>query len=191
MTGRKGLWEIHHDPYDVSRIHVRGPGGWITVFWRHLDRVPVPFGDLAWDHARRNAGEPGRPATEEQITDAVAALPRRAHAGPEQKAPAMSKRERRVAARTRTTTPRPAPADPAALSDQVTQGDQAARPPHPDREHAPAMSPGEDEARSAAAREHPGHSEEAGHDEEQAGTGMAKVIPLGIFDPFKEAERRW
>lgn len=185
VTGRKGLWEIHHDPYDVSRIYVRGPEGWITVFWRHLDRVPVPFGDLAWDHARRNAGEPGRPATEEQIADAVAALLQRAHAGPGQKAPAMSKRERRVAARTRTTTPRPVSADPAALSDQVTPGDQVARPPHPDRKHAPAMSPDEDEAGSAATRERPGH------DEEQVDTGMAKVIPLGIFDPFKEAERRW
>ena len=185
VTGHKGQREIHHDPYDVSRIYVRGPGGWITVFWRHLDRVPVPFGDLAWDHARRNAGEPGRPATEEQIADAVAALLRRAHAGPEQKAPAMSKRERRVAARTRTTSPRQASAGPAALSDQVTPGDQVARPPHPDREHAPAMSPDEDGAGSAATRERPGR------DEEQAGTGMAKVIPLGIFDPFKEAERRW
>lgn len=47
------------------------------------------------------------------------------------------------------------------------------------------MSPDEDEAGSAATRERPGHGEE------QAGTGMAKVIPLGIFDPFKEAERRW
>ena len=29
---RKDLWEIRHDPYDVSRIHVRGPDGWITAF---------------------------------------------------------------------------------------------------------------------------------------------------------------
>jgi putative transposase len=50
---QKDLWEVHHDPYDVSRIFVRGPDGWITVFWRHLDRVPMPFGELAWDHARR------------------------------------------------------------------------------------------------------------------------------------------
>ncbi len=36
--------QVRRDPYDVSRIHVRGPEGWITVFWKHLDRAPVPFG---------------------------------------------------------------------------------------------------------------------------------------------------
>jgi transposase InsO family protein len=49
-------WEVRHDPYDVSKIHVRGPDGWITVFWKHLDRAPLPFGELAWDHARRSLG---------------------------------------------------------------------------------------------------------------------------------------
>ena len=77
---KKNLWEVRHDPYDVSRVHVRGPDGWITVFWKHLDRAPVPFGELAWDHASRSLG---REATEEQIADAVAALLRRASAGPE------------------------------------------------------------------------------------------------------------
>src|SRR5216683_985872 len=45
-------WEIRHDPYDVSKIHVRGPDGWITVFWKHLDRAPLPFGAPAWDQDR-------------------------------------------------------------------------------------------------------------------------------------------
>jgi hypothetical protein len=44
---KKNLWEVRHDPYDVSRVYVRGPDGWITVFWKHLDRAPVPFGELA------------------------------------------------------------------------------------------------------------------------------------------------
>jgi transposase InsO family protein len=96
---KKNLWEVRHDPYDVSRVHLRGPDGWITVFWKHLDRAPVPFGELAWDHARRSLG---RDATEEQIADAVAALLRRANAGPQdQEKPKVSKRDRRVAARTR------------------------------------------------------------------------------------------
>ncbi|MDQ1247716.1 MAG: putative transposase [Actinomycetota bacterium] len=169
LTARQGLWEIHHDPYDVSRIHVRGPQGWITVFWRHLDRVPVPFGDLAWDHARRNAGEPGRPATEEQIADAVAALLHRAYTGPEQKpapaAPALSRRDRRIAALTRTTVAEPAPTG--------------------------ATTPAGGDA--FAATHHDRQDDEQGDEleQEQAGTGRAKVIPLGIFDPFKEAERRW
>ncbi len=101
---KKGLWEIRHDPYDVSRIHVRGPGGWITAFWKHLNRAPLPFGELAWDHARRSLG---REATEEEIADAVAGLLRRASQGPEdQGKPAMSKRDRRVAARTRAASPK-------------------------------------------------------------------------------------
>jgi len=109
-------WEIRRDPYDVSKIHVRGPDGWITVFWKHLDRAPLPFGELAWDHARRSLG---REAAEEQIADAVADLLRRANAGPEQEKPKMSRRDRRVAARTKATAapgrqdpPEPAPDGP-------------------------------------------------------------------------------
>ena len=64
---------------------MRGPGGWITCYWRHLDRVPVPFGELAWDHARRQLAADGHAATEQQIADAVAALLRRAYQGPQDK----------------------------------------------------------------------------------------------------------
>jgi transposase InsO family protein len=103
---RKNLWEIRRDPYDVSRIYVRGPDGWITAFWKHLNRVPMPFGELAWDHARRDLG---RGASEEEIADAVAALLRRASKGPEKDGkPALSKRDRRVAARTRAASPQEA-----------------------------------------------------------------------------------
>lgn len=104
-------WEIRHDPYDVSKIHVRGPDGWITVFWKHLDRAPLPFGELAWDHAARSLG---REATEEQIADAVADLLRRANAGPEEEKPKMSKRDRRVAARTKAAAPAAVPQAPVA-----------------------------------------------------------------------------
>ena len=104
-------WEIRHDPYDISKIHVRGPDGWITVFWKHLDRAPLPFGELAWDHAARSLG---REATEEQIADAVADLLRRANAGPEQEKQKMNKRDRRVAARTKATVPAVSPQDPPA-----------------------------------------------------------------------------
>ncbi|WP_338020714.1 Mu transposase C-terminal domain-containing protein [Streptomyces sp. TR1341] len=108
---KKGLWEIHHDPYDISRIWVRDRrrDRWITVFWKHLRRVGVPFGELAWDHACEQV--PG--GTEEQIADAAAALLRRAHDGPAAKKGPAAKRSRRVAARTRATAPdRPAPIRP-------------------------------------------------------------------------------
>ena len=55
----KNLWEVHCDPYDISRIWVRDHwnGGWVTVFWTQLHRVAAPFGEMAWDHAR--ARQPG------------------------------------------------------------------------------------------------------------------------------------
>jgi transposase InsO family protein len=145
---KKDLHEIRHDPYDVSRIHVRGPDGWITVFWKHLDRAPLPFGELAWDHARRSLG---KDAAEEQIADAVAALLRRANAGPgEQEKPKMSRRDRRVAARTKA-------AGPAAGQEQPG--------PRVPAEPAPPAA-----------------------DEDEP---LAKVIPMKIFDPFAEADKRW
>lgn len=102
---KRGLWEVHHDPYDVSRIWVRdhrGDNSWVQATWKHLDRVPVPFGDLAWDHV---SGELPR-ATETEIADAVAALLTRAHAGPELKQGSKpGKRDRRVVARTKAAGP--------------------------------------------------------------------------------------
>ena len=35
VAARKGLWEVRRDPYDVSRVFVRGPGGWITCPWKY------------------------------------------------------------------------------------------------------------------------------------------------------------
>ncbi|MBD0707514.1 integrase [Streptomyces sp. CBMA291] len=110
---KKGLWEVRYDPYDVSRIWVRDARAdrWITVLWKHLHRVGAPFGELAWDHAR--AQVPG--GTEEQIADAAAALLRRAHDGPaaEQDRPTKrSRRDRRIAARTRTTSTNRSVPDP-------------------------------------------------------------------------------
>jgi putative transposase len=143
VVEKKGLWEIHYDPYDISRIWVRHRqrDRWITVFWKHLRRVGVPFGELAWDHACEQV--PG--GTEEQIADAAAALLRRAHAGPATEKGLAAKRSRRVAARTRATTPdRPVPAPPAA-------------------DPAP---------------------------EEEPDTELARVIPLGLFDPLANPWRR-
>ncbi len=110
---KKGLWEVHHDPYDISRIWVRDHhtgSGWIEATWKHLNRVPVPFGELAWDHAAQGLPE----ATETEIADAVAALLAKAHAGSGQPAkPKRAARDKRVVARTRATGPTtPAPVAP-------------------------------------------------------------------------------
>ena len=98
VTGRKGLWEVHHDPYDVSRVFVRGPDGWITCPWKYLDKVPAPFGELAWDHVSGHLAEQGQPApTELERALAVNDLLRRAYHGPpddaaEPQAPARKSR---------------------------------------------------------------------------------------------------
>ncbi|WP_220447455.1 hypothetical protein [Nonomuraea deserti] len=62
-----------------------GDGEWIEARWKHLHRVPVPFGDLAWDHVSQ--GLP--PASEVVIADAVAALLARPVPGPSQPCPAL------------------------------------------------------------------------------------------------------
>jgi putative transposase len=156
VAARKHLWEVHHDPYDVTRIWVRNHWGqgWITVPWRHLGSVPVPFGELAWNHARRQlGGRDGTPDPDEQaVAAAVAALLEAASRGPAHQpgAPASSK-DRKVAARTRATSPRTWPTPPA---------------PEP-----------------AAALE--------AADQQQADTPAGKVVPLGVFDPYQEATKRW
>ncbi|GAA3509878.1 hypothetical protein FHR32_001987 [Streptosporangium album] len=114
VTAKKGLWEVHHDPYDISRIWVRnhhGNGEWLEATWKHLRHTPVPFGELAWDHAARELPE----GTEAEIADAGAALLTRAHAGPEDaenggaKPKKRTRREKRVAARAKTAQPVPTP----------------------------------------------------------------------------------
>jgi hypothetical protein len=107
VKAHKDLWEVHSDPYDISRIWVRDHwnGGWVTVFWTHLNRVAAPFGEMAWDHAR--ARQPG--ATEAELADAVDSLLTRAGQGPDgQDRPKQDRRSRRVAARTRASQKLPA-----------------------------------------------------------------------------------
>ena len=152
VKDRKDLWEIHFDPYDVSRVWVRDHwrGGWITLLWRQLHRVAAPFGELAWDHTRR-----ARPdATEEELADAVADLLERAHHGPAgaDGLAGLSRKDRRVAARTKASPP-------------------ARIEPGP----APAVSTGS----------------EPGQDGDSRRESIATVIPMPIFDPFAEADKRW
>ena len=169
VTARKGLWEVRHDPYEVSKVFVRGPGGWITCPWKYLERVPVPFGELAWDHVSGQLAGQGRgDASELERAQAIDNLLRRAYHGPPDTGtdadPAgpprrpgrqLSARDRRVAARTRATTASRAGAGVSVHAVPATTEDGP-------------EAPGQ-------------HSEEP----------VAKVIPLGIFDPFEEAKKPW
>jgi putative transposase len=55
VTARRGLWDVHYDPYDATRVFVRTPDGWVTVPWTHLPMVSAPFAEFTWRHARRLA----------------------------------------------------------------------------------------------------------------------------------------
>jgi transposase InsO family protein len=155
VTARKGLWEIHYDPYDVTRIWVRNhhDGGWITVPWTQMEAAGVPFGEAAWDHARRLLARRGDDtATEQEIAQAAAALLDKAERTTADGTRA-SKKDRRAAARARATA---GPAGPRPKAQPAGPDEEASRP-------------------------------DSGSDARPA----AKVIPLGIFDPFEEAGKPW
>ena len=97
ITARRGLWEVHHDPYDLSQVFVRTPDGWVTAPWTHLPMISAPFADFTWRHARKLAAQAGRDDTSEtEVARVLDELLTRAQAGP----PA-DKATARVAARTR------------------------------------------------------------------------------------------
>ncbi len=96
-TARRGLWEVHYDPYDLSQVHVRTPAGWVTAPWTCLPMISAPFADFTWRHARRLTAQAGRDDTSEtEVARVLDELLTRAQAGP----PA-DKASARVAARTR------------------------------------------------------------------------------------------
>jgi transposase InsO family protein len=134
ITAKRGAWEIHHDPYDLSQIWVRHPhqdsqdsSRWIPVPWTHLGVVRAPFADFTWAHARRLATERHLDDRNETIVAGIVnTLLERAQAGPK---PTAS--DQRVVARTRAATaapmrpllPSPPPAAPDAQSQDIQTND--------------------------------------------------------------------
>ncbi|WP_084027810.1 Mu transposase C-terminal domain-containing protein [Mycobacterium avium] len=104
VAAKRGQWEVHYDPYDVSRIWVRNhhEDGWLTATWTHLRSHPVPFGEALWQHARTTVSRRGEdPITEAEIARAADELLDRATAGPIHTA--TDAKERRLVGRDRTT----------------------------------------------------------------------------------------
>ncbi|GGX17791.1 transposase [Streptomyces noursei] len=94
-TAKRGLWEVHYDPYDLSQVFVRTRHGWIIAPWVHLPLVNAPFADFTWQHARRLAAEAGLDDTHEAaVARVLDELLTRAEHGPD-------KHTARVAGRTR------------------------------------------------------------------------------------------
>ena len=117
VTARRGLWEVHYDPYDATHVFVRTPDGWVTVAWTHLPMVGAPFAEFTWRHARTLAAEKGLGDTNEtEVARVLDDLLSRAQAGP------VSKLSDRIAARTRVAAaahlppPREDPSDDGAMA---------------------------------------------------------------------------
>ncbi len=84
VTAKRGAWEVHQDPYDLSRVWVRSPeGGFVTATWTHLSTVQAPFADFTWRAARRVAAERGGdPCDQTALAGIVDELLQRARSGP-------------------------------------------------------------------------------------------------------------
>lgn len=117
---QEGRWEVHYDPYDVSRVFLRTKDGWVTVPWIHLPLVSAPFAEFTWQHARRLAAEVGEdPTHEAAVARVLDDLLTRAEDGP------IDKRTDRILGRGK--------AAPAALPDHVETPPPAERTPPPAR----------------------------------------------------------
>lgn len=120
ITAKKGLWEVHYDPYDLSQVFVRTPGGWVVVPWTHQAMVSAPFADFTWRHARVLAAQAGLDdANETDVARVLDDLLTRAQHGP------ADRRSQRIAARTKvaTTGHRPPPIEPPAPDGQPGDAD--------------------------------------------------------------------
>jgi putative transposase len=164
VAAKGGRWEVHFDPYDVTQVWVRNhhDGGWIAAPWAHLRSAPIPFGEQAWGQAQQILARRGQDSTNEtEIATAVSTLLDKAEAGPE---PARTRK------------------DPAAKRDRRVAARARAtnQPswPRPSSEPDPSESPDDS---SPPVPEEPDSPSE----------GLAKVIPLAIFDAREEAKKWW
>ncbi|MFF3693792.1 Mu transposase C-terminal domain-containing protein [Streptomyces sp. NPDC002221] len=109
-TAKRGLWEVHYDPYDLSQVFVRTQRGWITVPWIHQPLVNAPFADFTWQHARRLAAAAGLDDTQETaVARVLDNLLTRAHHGPDKRTARIVGRTRAGAATHRPPAPRTEP----------------------------------------------------------------------------------
>lgn len=105
VPGKGTQWQVHYDPYDVSRIWVRNHHGegYLMACWTQLHTAPQPFGSSLWEHARQLETSRGeRRTSQEAITAAVEDLLGRASVAPEPPTRrSRTAKDRRAIARTR------------------------------------------------------------------------------------------
>lgn len=73
VKAKQNQWEIHYDPYDVSRIWLREAHTrqWVEVPWTHLPMIRVPFADFTWRHALQILADQARDDTNETAVAGV------------------------------------------------------------------------------------------------------------------------
>jgi transposase InsO family protein len=110
IVAKRGLWQVHHDPYDPAQVWVRDHlgGGFVTATWTHLPMVAAPFADYTWRHAQRIARDGGGEDPETAAARALANLLAIAGNGP------TEPHDRQIASRTRAATASHRPPKPAA-----------------------------------------------------------------------------
>ena len=188
VLDKSGRWQVHYDPYDISRVWVRNHHSddpaerFIQAAWTHLRSAPVPFGEATWTQARVLLAARGDdPVTEAEIAAAAAHLLDTAERGPDTpdkartaktNGPHQSKRTRRVAGRERATAtaswPRPVtdaePLEPSGPADHPIDQSEPAQPDRP--------------------------QDGQSHDEAEPDQ-LAEVVALPLFDARKEAQKWW
>ena len=166
-TRRDGLWEIRHDPYDISRVFVRvdsTPERFITVPWKHLATEPVAFGADVWRAAQEQVAErTSRAGTETEIAEAAKAILNRQR---EKSAPTARSRKRSARIRAR---------------DQAAQEVRSVRP-----ESQPANAPVVQEGPIPSGPEI--QPQATGAETEER---LADIVPLPVYDASKEAQTWW
>jgi len=209
VTGKGHRWQVHYDPYDVTRVWVRdhwndrqndaGSTAWIMAPWRHLSTAPAPFAEAAWRHAREIVARRGTdPGAETEIAQTVAGILRRAATGPDdtpedqpgdafrpgektsRESAAARRKDRKKAARARAATP-DRRAAPAGLRPDHEPEPSAST---PDAAQADSTGHAAPTPQTPSAQEYP----QRGDRDDEA---PAVVVPLEIFDARKEARRRW
>lgn len=112
MTAKQDLWEVHYDPYDVSRVWVRRSDTrrWIEATWTHQPMVRAPFADFTWRHARQILADQGQDDTSETaVAQVLAKLLRRSGKPPAGSAHVLARTRAAITAPSRPALP-PAPA---------------------------------------------------------------------------------
>ncbi|MGW0313996.1 transposase [Streptomyces flavidovirens] len=97
VRSKGGLWEVHYNPYDATRIWVRLPEGFREVPWIYATQVSQPFTHHVWEHICKVVERNGpREEHEAQLALALDDLLKRASGQGR-----LSRKERRAVARSR------------------------------------------------------------------------------------------